>query len=113
MTESSTEVRTSDGHSASPTVPGQVIKAITSFIADHGGSAKAVVQPIGRVGVRITLVGSDGVLGDQVVPDLATAHAVVNSLAALELSEWDRSVTSIVTPIEGHYTKMAGWVARS
>ena len=76
-------------------------------------SGSAVLQPIGRVGVRITLVGEDGVLGDRVVDDLATANAVVDSVEGLTAtSEWDRALTSIVTPQQGHWKKMAGWVAK-
>ncbi|NLE82860.1 MAG: hypothetical protein GX610_25450 [Rhodococcus sp.] len=82
------------------------------FLAEHGDSANAVIQPIGLSGVRITLVGADGILGDQVVADLATANAVVASFDKITVSEWERLVTSIVTPREGHFAKMAGWVAK-
>lgn len=82
------------------------------FVAEHGGSAKVVVQPIGCVGVRLTLVGADGVLGDRVVADLPTAHAVLAAVPNLTESEWDREVTSVVTPHKGHWAKMAGWVAK-
>lgn len=95
-----------------PKLPERTVKAIEKFLAEHGGSAKAVIQPVGFSGVRITLVGEDGVLGDQVVADLATANAVVASFDKVTVSEWERSVTSIVTPRDGHFAKMAGWVAK-
>lgn len=48
---------------------------------------------------------------DQVVEDLATANAVVASFDTVTVAEWERELTSIVTPQEGHFKKMAGWVA--
>ncbi|ATQ27809.1 hypothetical protein D092_11065 [Rhodococcus ruber Chol-4] len=92
--------------------PADIVKSLRSFVAAHGGSAKAVLQPVARGAVRITVVAEDGVLGDRVVRDLATAHAVVEALPGVTVSEWDREVTSIATPQQGHWKKMAGWVAR-
>ncbi len=92
--------------------PAGVVKSVEKFLADHGGVASAVLQPVGRAGVRITLVGADGVMGDRVVPDLETARAVVDRFDAITVSEWDRELTSVVTPRIGHFKQMAGWVAR-
>ncbi|WP_459958383.1 hypothetical protein [Nocardia sp. IFM 10818] len=90
-----------------------IVDSIKGFIAEHGGSATAVLQPIGRIGVRVTLVGKDGILGDRVVADLATAKALVEAIDGLtEADEWDRELTSIVTPEKSHWARMAGWVAR-
>jgi hypothetical protein len=90
-----------------------VVDSVRGFVADHGGSATAVLQPIGRAGVRFTLVGSDGVLGDRVVADLATAKALVEIVDGLtETGHWDRDLSARATPATGHWAKMAGWVAR-
>ncbi|MEG8179621.1 hypothetical protein GZH49_13885 [Nocardia terpenica] len=90
-----------------------VVDSVKGFVAEHGGSATAVLQPIGRIGVRITLVGADGVLGDRVVDDLTTAKAVVETVDGVtETKHWDRELTSVVTPAPGHWARMAGWVAR-
>ncbi|MFI9502907.1 hypothetical protein [Nocardia sp. NPDC052566] len=92
---------------------GSLVESVKGFVADHGGSATAVMQPIGRIGVRVTLVGADGVLGDRVVADLGTAKELVIVVDGLtESDEWDRELTSVVTPVKGHWAKMAGWVAR-
>ncbi|WP_067465861.1 hypothetical protein [Nocardia amamiensis] len=92
---------------------GALVESVKGFVADHGGSATAVLQPIGRTGVRLTLVGADGVLGDRVVPDLETAKDLVATIDGLsETDEWDRELTSVVTPRKGHWAKMAGWVAK-
>jgi shikimate 5-dehydrogenase len=99
---------------AAPAKPSPgVIDSVKEFVAGHGGAATAVLQPMGRIGVRITLVGKDGVLGDRVVGDLATAKALVEHVDGLsETEHWDRELISIVTPAKGHWAKMAGWVAR-
>lgn len=109
----STDTEKSDAtpSATAPELPKSAVKAITKFVAEHGGTASAVIQPVGVVGVRITLVGADGILGDQVVKDLATANAVVASFDNVTVAEWERELTSIVTPADGHFKKMAGWVA--
>ena len=96
---------------AAPVLPSGTVAAIRKFISEHGGSASAVIQPVGRAGVRITLVGADGILGDEVVDNVAIANAIVSSIDELTGSEWDRALTSVVTPRKGHFAKMAGWVA--
>ncbi|RMI30287.1 hypothetical protein [Nocardia stercoris] len=91
-----------------------VVDSVVDFVAAHGGSATAVLQPVGRLGVRVTLVGADGVLGDRVVADLAAANALVEKVSGLTATEhWDRELISKATPAKGHWAKMAGWVARS
>lgn len=107
----STDTEKSDATPSAPELPKSTVNAITKFVAEHGGSASAVIQPVGLAGVRITLVGADGILGDQVVEDLARANAVVASFDNVTVAEWERELTSIVTPQEGHFKKMAGWVA--
>ncbi|KNA93214.1 MULTISPECIES: hypothetical protein [Gordonia] len=107
---------TEKAESSTPPVkaPAEVVASIKKFVAGEGGAAKAVLQPIGTAGVRITLVGeSDGYLGDRVVDDIATAHAVVDAVPGLEIGEWDRELTSKATVSPEHYRKMAGWVAHS
>lgn len=90
-----------------------VVESIKKFVAAEGGSAKAVLQPIGAAGVRVTLVGeSNGYLGDRVVADLDTARAVVDAVPGVEIAEWDRDLTSETTVSPEHYREMAGWVAR-
>ncbi|OZE74898.1 hypothetical protein CH305_22375 [Rhodococcus sp. 15-649-2-2] len=93
-------------------VPKGTLAAVKSFLADHGNSAQVVIQPIGRAGTRLTMVGADGVLGDQVVATHAIARAIVDDLDELTEAEWDRELVSSVNPAPGHYEKMAGWVAR-
>ncbi|MFD6199046.1 hypothetical protein [Mycobacteroides salmoniphilum] len=91
-----------------------VHRALTAFVKAHHMPTKAVLQPVGQAGVRITLVGADGILGDQVVADLATAHAAVAAVEGIEpVEEWDRELVSTANPAPGHAKKMAGWVART
>ncbi|MFW0790529.1 hypothetical protein [Gordonia sp. CPCC 205333] len=93
--------------------PGDIVSTIRRFISREGGEATAVIAPIGAAGVRITLVGkAGGILGDRVVPDVATAEAVVNAVDGLSVGEWDRELVSATTVKPSHYRQMAGWVAR-
>ncbi|MCF8610663.1 hypothetical protein L5G28_10920 [Gordonia sp. HY285] len=94
------------------TAPSDVVSSIRGFVAANGGSAKAVLQPTGQAGVRVTLVGDDGgALGDRVVDDMDTAAAVVDAVDGLETAEWDRELTSAADVRPAHWRKMAGWVA--
>ncbi len=101
---------TAEDATAEVKVPGGVLSAVKTFVGEHGGSASVVIAPIGRAGYRITLVGADGVLGDQVVKSEVIARAVLASVDSLTEAEWDRELVSSVNPAPGHYRKMAGWV---
>ncbi len=95
-------------------IPRGTLAAVTRFVRRNGGTASAVIAPIGGAGVRVVLVGSDGgTLGDTVVEDVQTAQALVGAVDGLEVAEWDRELSSAATPRAGHYAKMAGWVART
>ncbi|ALG84787.1 hypothetical protein [Gordonia phthalatica] len=97
---------------AAASAPAAVVSAVRKFVAAEGGSAKAVIQPIGAAGVRLTLVGAEGgILGDRVVDSVATAEAVVDAVDGLETAEWDRELTSVTNVRPSHWRKMAGWVA--
>ncbi|WP_040836405.1 hypothetical protein [Nocardia brevicatena] len=102
-----------DTATSTVTAPKSVVDSVRGFVAEHGGSATAVLQPVGRQGVRVTLVGADDVLGDRMVDDLAIARALVEAVDGLTAAEeWDRDLTSRATPRTGHWAKMAGWVAK-
>ncbi|GED98079.1 hypothetical protein [Gordonia crocea] len=96
-----------------PSAPAGVVHSIRRYVSREGGSATAVLQPIGEAGVRITLVGGDGgYLGDRVVADEATAQAVVDAVDGLSVSdEWTRELVSTARIAPSHWRKMAGWVA--
>ena len=57
---------------------------LRAFVAGHGGAGEAVVEPIGRVGVRIVVVAADGAYGDAVASG-AEAAAVICERAAFPL----------------------------
>lgn len=91
----------------------KTVAELRGFVTKHGNS-QAVVAPIGRAGVRIMLVGDDGVLGDEVVRDRDTALAVLARIEEITVTEeWEREMVAKADPAPGHYAKMAGWVARS
>lgn len=90
-----------------------VVASIRRYVAAEDGAAKAILQPTGVAGVRITLIGEkNGLLGDRVVASLDEAKAVVAQVEGVEIAEeWDRELTNKVTIAPSHWRKMAGWVA--
>lgn len=90
-----------------------VVDSIRKYVASEDGAAKAILQPVGAAGVRITLIGEkNGILGDRMVPSLAVAKDVVGQVEGMELAEeWDRELTNKATITPSHWRKMAGWVA--
>lgn len=97
------------------TAPAGVVRMVKSYVARNGGSATAVLQPVGAAGVRITLVAADGgILGDEVVDTVEVANAVVAQVEGVTTAEeWTRELVSSANPRPGHIRKMAGWVAHS
>lgn len=90
-------------------VPPKAVKSAIAFVAKHGKGSRAVVEPIGRAGARVVLVGADdGAMGDLVLADLATAEALVEQVADLEPAEWDRETTAALRIGAAHRHKMAG-----
>lgn len=78
-----------------------------AFVAQHGGAARAVVEPIGRKGARVVLIGEDGQLGDVMVPDVATGEALVEAVDGVTSSSWDSDTTAALTIGAAHRRKMA------
>ncbi|HJC59366.1 MAG TPA: hypothetical protein H9755_03405 [Candidatus Dietzia intestinigallinarum] len=93
---------------AGPTPPARAAKFVTRFLARHGGSADVVLQPTGRRGVRVTLVGADGVMDDTMVSTLAEAEAVRDGIQGLSGSDWTRELVSRADVPAGHWKRMAG-----
>lgn len=80
---------------------------VAEFLTAHGKTARAVVEPIGRAGARIVLVGEDGAMGDLVLPSVEAATEVVSSVRGLEAAEWDRETTAQLKIGSAHRKKMA------
>ncbi|GGP62125.1 hypothetical protein [Saccharothrix coeruleofusca] len=83
-------------------------RTASEFVAAHGKPSRAVVENLGRAGARVVLVGDDGAMGDVVLPDVASAQAVVAAVTDLEAHEWDRETTAAVRIGPAHRRKMAG-----
>jgi hypothetical protein len=104
---------TSNASDASGRLARGLTESVRKFVTAHGGSATAVLQALGEEGVRVTLIGADGVLGDRVVGDMTVARKLVESVPGLTAAdEWNRDLVATATPRRGHWAKMAGWVAR-
>ncbi len=83
-----------------------------AFVRAHGGSARAVVENIGQAGVRVVLVGEDGMLGDVMVGDVETGQALAEAVDGLTLSDWDTDTVGALQIGSEHRRKMAGPRAR-
>ncbi|RKE21681.1 hypothetical protein [Streptomyces sp. TLI_171] len=64
----------------------RIAKHLSSFAAQHGGSADGVVEYVGRTATRIVVVGADGTWGDQVAPTYAIGRRAAE-IAGLTLHE--------------------------
>ncbi|SEQ47290.1 hypothetical protein [Lentzea albida] len=85
-------------------------KRIAEFVKAHGKpdtAVRAVVEPIGRAGARIVLVGADGAMGDVMAKDVESATNAVEAADNVEQAEWDRETTAATKIGPGHRRKMA------
>ncbi|MET9226639.1 hypothetical protein [Lentzea sp. NPDC003310] len=85
-------------------------KRIAEFVKAHGTpdtAVRAVVEPIGRAGARIVLVGADGAMGDVMTKDVESATQAVEAVAGVEQAEWDRETTAAAKIGPAHRRKMA------
>src|SRR5699024_1028049 len=101
-------VEAAEPQPAGPTPPARAVKFVERFLSRHGGTADVVVQPVGRRGIRLTLVGADGTMGDKMVDTLSQAEALVESVEGLSGSDWTRELISRVDVPENHWKRMAG-----
>jgi hypothetical protein len=92
--------------------PPRAVAAVRRFVDAHGKPSRAVVEYLGRAGARIVLVGADGILGDVIVPDVASGEAACAAVADLEIGEWDRDTIAAVRIGSAHRRRMAGPRAR-
>ncbi|WP_216216473.1 hypothetical protein [Amycolatopsis aidingensis] len=83
------------------------LAAARQFVTQHGKPSRAVVEPIGRGGARVVLVGKDGALGDVLVPAPATGEALVAAVDELELSSWDADTVNATEIGARHRRRMA------
>lgn len=76
------------------------------FEVDHGESV-ATVQPMGRAGARIVVVGPDGAFGDAVVASQDEGTQVCRR-AGIDLVRWDRDLSARVLISPRDRLRMAG-----
>lgn len=81
---------------------------LRAFVAAHGGAGEAVVEPIGRVGVRIVVVAADGSYGDAVAPSTEAAAAMCQRAGIAVAEGWTRELSASVAPSPADRRRMAG-----
>lgn len=87
---------------------GRQADRLRAFVAAHGGTGAAVVEPIGRVGVRIVVVAADGSYGDAVAPSSDTAAALCRRAGIDVADGWSRELSASVAPSPADRRRMAG-----
>lgn len=85
----------------------RAIKRLIALKDAHGGSGTAVLEHMGRHGVRIVLVAADGTYGDATVPNMQVAAEVAEA-AALTVGTWDRETSGLIAPTPKDRQRMAG-----
>jgi hypothetical protein len=78
------------------------------FVAIHGGAGEAVVEPIGRVGVRIVVIASDGAYCDAMASSVEAAAAVWRRAGLGVADGWSRELAASVSPSPADRRRMAG-----
>lgn len=85
----------------------KLVAGLQSFIRDHGGTGSAVLNYLGRPGVRIVVISDDGPFTDALVADQAQAESVC-AAAGLPIGAWDRETTGKITVSPADRRRMAG-----
>ena len=99
---------TAEKEGAGPELARDTVATATAFVGEHGGSARAVVENLGRAGARVVLIGEDGMFGDLLVPGVAHGAALVEAVEGLSAAEWDNETTAALKIGSRHRHRMAG-----
>jgi hypothetical protein len=83
-------------------------RRLRAFVAAHGGAGEAVIEPIGRVGVRIVVVAADGAYGDAVTSSAESAAAICDRAGIGVADGWTRELGASVSPSPADRRRMAG-----
>lgn len=81
---------------------------LRSFVAAHGGAGEAVVESIGRSGVRIVVVAVDGAYCDAIAPSGQVAGEICEQAGIPVAQGWTRELTASVSPSRADRRRMAG-----
>jgi len=84
-------------HTAGEPASTDMAKAIKDFAELHGG-AKAVVEYLGKRGVRIALVGNDDSLGELLAPSTDVAREACERAGVAIDNGWDRELADLTRP---------------
>lgn len=96
----------SDDSQEQPKPSQRQIASARAFVGTHGKPSRAVVEPIGRRGARVVLVGADGAMGDVLVESVAVGDALVATVEHLEKADWDAETVNATVIGSAHRRKM-------
>lgn len=87
----------------------RLAERLRRFVAAHGGAGEAVVEAIGRVGVRIVVVAAgDGAYCDAMAASSDAAEAICERAGIPVAGGWTRELTASVAPSAADRRRMAG-----
>jgi hypothetical protein len=78
-------------------LPRGLVASLKSF-ADVHGSAKAIIEYVGRRGARIVLIGDDGAWGDQFASATDVARQACEEAGVPVEKEWERELIAKMRP---------------
>ncbi len=81
---------------------------LRSFVAAHGGAGQAVIEYLGRPGVRIVVVAVDGAFCDAIAPSVDAAAEICEQAGIAVADGWTRELTATVSPSAADRRRMAG-----
>jgi len=89
-----------------PTATRKQVASARAFATAHGTPVRAVVEPIGRSGARVVLVGNDGAVGDVMVSSVDVGTALIDAVDDVEKASWDADTVGAAAIGAAHRRKM-------
>lgn len=96
----------SDESKEQPKPSRRQVASARGFVRTHGKPSRAVVEPIGRRGARVVLVGADGAMGDVLVESVEVGEALVTTVEDLQKADWDAEIVNAAVIGPAHRRKM-------
>lgn len=87
-------------------------ESVREFVGEHGKPARAVIENLGRAGVRVVLVGTDGAVGDVLVADRAAAEALIAADEDVQTADWDAETVNATAIGAEHRRRMGRSLTR-
>lgn len=105
--------KTEQTEATAPAPTKSQLSAARAFVATHGKPSRGVIEPIGRAGSRVVLVGGDGAMGDVIVRSVEAGEALIDAVEGLERAEWDSETVGAAVIGPRHRRRMGRSLLRA